>query len=73
MLADKIKARRGHWRISEATLMLTATLGGSIGSLAGMYLFRHKTRHSKFTVGIPIILVIETGALLLFLHIFHNL
>ncbi len=59
MLVDKFKARRGMWRIPEATLMGVAALGGSIGSLAGMYLVRHKTQHPKFTVGIPVILVIH--------------
>lgn len=59
MLADKLKARAGKWRIPEATLMGTAVLGGSIGILAGIYLFRHKTRHRKFTCGIPAILAIQ--------------
>ena len=59
MFADKQNARRGSWRIPEATLMLTAALGGSVGSLAGMYLFRHKTRHPKFTLGIPAILIAQ--------------
>lgn len=57
MLADKLKAKRGAWRIPEATLMGIAAIGGSVGSLAGMYLFRHKTKHIKFTLGIPVILV----------------
>lgn len=61
MLADKRKARRGAWRIPEATLMGIAAAGGSLGSLLGMYLFRHKTRHRKFSFGLP---------LLLFLHLF---
>ena len=59
MLADKQKARRGAWRIPEATLIWVAILGGSVGSLLGMYLFRHKTRHLKFTVGIPLILFLQ--------------
>ena len=59
MLADKLKAKRGAWRIPEKTLMGVAALGGSIGSLAGMYCFRHKTKHIKFTVGIPLILVAQ--------------
>lgn len=59
MFADKKKARRGAWRIPEATLMTVAALGGSIGSLAGMYLFRHKTKHPKFYLGIPVILVLQ--------------
>ena len=59
MLADKRKARKGRWRIPEATLMGAAALGGSIGALLGMYTFRHKTRHIKFTLGIPLILVVQ--------------
>ena len=60
MLVDKHKARKNLWRIPEATLMGAAASGGSLGALAGMYLVRHKTKHLKFTVGIPV---------LLFLHI----
>ena len=56
MLADKWKAKKNRWRVRESTLLLIAALGGSVGSLAGMYLFRHKTLHLKFTLGIPLIL-----------------
>lgn len=59
MLADKHKAKRKLWRIPEATLMSAALLGGSIGALAGMYTFRHKTKHPKFTIGIPAILILQ--------------
>ncbi len=59
MLADKQKARKNLWRIPEATLLTTAVLGGSIGSLAGMYAFRHKTKHLKFTLGVPAILICQ--------------
>lgn len=59
MLADKLKAKRNLWRIPEATLMGVAVLGGSIGSLMGMYTFRHKTKHPKFTIGIPVILALQ--------------
>lgn len=62
MLIDKQKAKRKKWRISEATLIWTAALGGSVGSLCGMHIFRHKTLHKKFTLGIPAILI---GQLLL--------
>ncbi len=61
MLIDKGKARRNAWRIPEATLMGIAALGGSIGVLAGMYLFRHKTRHPKFYLGVPAILVVQVA------------
>ena len=59
MLVDKWKAKKNRWRIRESTLLLAAALGGSIGSLAGMYLFRHKTQHLKFTLGIPLILAAQ--------------
>ena len=64
MLVDKIKAKKNLWRIKESTLILSAVLGGSIGALAGMYTFRHKTRHPKFTVGIPLILALQVAAVL---------
>ena len=59
MLIDKEKAKKKKWRIPEATLMGIAAIGGSIGSLMGMYTFRHKTKHLKFTLGIPAILVAQ--------------
>ena len=59
MLIDKQKAKKKKWRIPEATLMGVAALGGSIGSLFGMYTFRHKTLHKKFTIGIPAILIAQ--------------
>lgn len=59
MLADKLKARRGAWRIPEATLLGSALLGGSIGAIAGMKLFRHKTRHPRFRIGLPLILALH--------------
>lgn len=65
MLADKKKAKKGAWRIPEATLMTIAAVGGSIGSLLGMYTFRHKTKHPKFTVGIPLILVAQVALTIL--------
>lgn len=59
MLVDKFKARNNLWRIPEATLIGVALIGGSIGSLLGMYTVRHKTRHTLFTVGIPLILIFQ--------------
>lgn len=59
MLIDKYKARKNLWRIPEATLISTALLGGSIGALIGMYTVRHKTRHAKFSIGIPLILLAQ--------------
>ncbi len=59
MLIDKFKARKNLWRIPERTLMGIALLGGSIGCLVGMYTVRHKTKHLKFTMGIPLILAAQ--------------
>jgi uncharacterized membrane protein YsdA (DUF1294 family) len=59
MLLDKFKARKNLWRIPEATLFAVAILGGSLGSLAGMYLVRHKTKHLSFTLGMPLILAVQ--------------
>ena len=66
MLVDKQKARKKLWRIPESTLLLSAAIGGSIGSLTGMYTFRHKTKHLKFTLGVPAILILQViGTILL--------
>ena len=68
MLIDKWKAKHHRWRIPEATLMGVAALGGSVGSLLGMYTVRHKTKHIKFTVGIPVNLVVQIFAAVYFLY-----
>lgn len=62
MRIDKQKARKKKWRIPEATLMGFAAIGGSIGALMGMYTFRHKTLHKKFSIGIPAILIAQLAA-----------
>ena len=59
MLIDKQKARKNKWRIPEATLIMSAVLGGSVGGLLGMYTVRHKTKHLKFSIGIPLILSLQ--------------
>ena len=56
---DKWKAKQGSWRISEATLLMLAVIGGSIGALLGMKVWRHKTQHKKFKYGLPLILIIQ--------------
>ena len=56
---DKFKAKKGYWRIPEGTLMTICLIGGGIGTIAGMYTFRHKTKKLKFTVGMPTILIAE--------------
>ena len=59
MAIDKYKAQKGYWRIPENTLFLVTFLGGGIGTITGMYLFRHKTKKLKFTIGFPTILILE--------------
>lgn len=56
MLTDKRRARKNAWRIPEATLLGVAALGGSLGAVLGMRLFRHKTLHPKFSIGLPLML-----------------
>ena len=58
---DKYKARKRRWRISEATLLLMAVVGGSIGAWTGMRLWHHKTMHKKFKYGIPIIIILQVA------------
>lgn len=64
---DKYKARKAKWRISEAKLLTTAVLGGSIGAWLGMKIWHHKTMHKKFKYSIPFILLIQI-ALMAYLH-----
>ncbi len=59
MMTDKHKARRDKWRISEKSLFMLALAGGSVGSILGMKLFHHKTRHRLFTIGMPAILLVQ--------------
>lgn len=56
---DKLKAKKGAWRIPEATLLLVAFLGGSLGALLGMEVFRHKTKHAKFRILVPLFLILH--------------
>ena len=67
MLSDKRRAKKNRWRIRESTMILSAVIGGSIGALAGMYTFRHKTKHIKFTAGIPAILIAQV-LLVMYIH-----
>ena len=59
MGADKKKARSNSWRIRESTLFLVSLIGGSLGTLVGMYVFRHKTKHWYFVIGMPLILILH--------------
>lgn len=56
---DKHKARKKKWRISEKTFFIVSLFGGSVGTWAGMYVFRHKTRHWYFVIGMPVILALQ--------------
>lgn len=59
MYLDKYFAKNNMYRISEKNLFLIAIIGGSIGSIIGMYKFRHKTKHKQFTIGLPSILIFQ--------------
>ena len=62
---DKWKAKQGSWRISEATLLMPAVIGGTIGALLGMQVWRHKTMHKKFKYGLPLILLAQIALIYL--------
>ncbi len=66
MLTDKYRAKKDMWRIPENTLLAIAVLGGSIGCLLGMQIFRHKTRKPKFYIGIPVIIVLQAAIYIYF-------
>lgn len=66
MFIDKKKSIKRKWRIKESTLFLLSFIGGSLGVILGIYSFRHKTKHIKFTLGIPLILIVQV---LLFIFI----
>lgn len=67
---DKQKAVQGKWRIPEKVLFLLAGIGGAAGALLAMKLFRHKTRHPKFTIGIPVLLVLQIIAAMVVIILF---
>ena len=56
---DKGRAKKGKWRISERNLIILTAAGGSVGALAGMLMFRHKTKKAKFVIGVPVLLVVH--------------
>ena len=69
---DKWKAHRKQWRISEKMLLFLAVIGGSAGALAGMYICHHKTLHKKFTIGVPLILVIQVMIFICIMEYFYR-
>ena len=68
MLIDKSRAKHNEWRIPEKKLIGISIIGGSIGMLLGMHVFRHKTKHTKFTIGVPVILIIQIIAAMYFIQ-----
>ena len=68
MGVDKSRARRHKWRIPEKTLFLSVLLGGSVGAIAGMQFFRHKTKHWYFVIGMPAILVLQAAGYFFLSH-----
>ena len=66
MWIDKRKAIKGNWRIPEKTLFIVTALGGGIGTIAGMYTFRHKTQKIAFVIGFPVITILEIIAIIYF-------
>lgn len=69
---DKFKAKKGYWRTPEKTIFVITLLGGGIGTVAGMYTFRHKTKKLAFTIGLPTILITEIGLAIYFLFFFKG-
>ena len=69
---DKWKAKQGSWRISEATLLTLAVIGGSIGALLGMKIWNHKTMHKKFKYGLPLILLAQIVLVYFSIHFTSN-
>lgn len=67
MLIDKQKAKRGSWRIPENTLFIITAIGGGIGTIAGMYMFRHKTKKWTFRIGLPVLLILDVLIILYFI------
>lgn len=67
MWLDKRKAKKGVWRIPEKTLFIITALGGGIGTIAGMYTFRHKTKKIQFVIGFPLITILEIITIICFI------
>jgi len=65
MKIDKNRARQRKWRISESTIWLISIIGGSLGTLIGMFLFRHKTKHLSFRIGLPLLIMIQVLSIIM--------
>lgn len=70
MATDKRRAKKGKWRVPEKTLFFQAVLGGSIGALLGMYTFRHKTKHRRFVIEMPLVLLAQICVVLALMYWF---
>ena len=70
MWSDKRRAKWGKWRIPEQTLFIVTALGGGIGTIAGMYTFRHKTKKLKFTLGLPALVILEIVAIVYIMFVY---
>lgn len=70
MFIDKYKAKRGKWRIPENTIFVITAIGGGIGTIAGMYKFRHKTQKPKFVIGLPFLLILDILLIIWFFVVF---
>ena len=73
MASDKIRAMERRYRIPESVLLLISIIGGSIGSIAGMLLFRHKIRRAKFRIGLPLILIVQIALIVLLNYLFTSI
>ena len=69
MLADKLRAKKKQWRVPERFLLLVAFLGGSLGTMLGMCAFRHKTKHPRFSVGVPVMMIVQAVIVLILLYV----
>lgn len=72
MHADKKKSQKKRRRVPERVLLGTAIIGGSIGIMAGMEIFRHKTKHKRFSIGVPVILVLQLALVIIFYFILRE-
>lgn len=69
MYIDKKRAKKGKWRIPEKTIFIVTILGGGIGTITGMYLFRHKTKKIEFTFGLPFITILEIAGIIYYIFL----
>lgn len=66
-IMDKLRARAGSWRFSERSLIILGLLGGAISEYTTMKIIRHKTRHNKFMIGLPVIIFLQLAIVILYI------